>query len=46
MRKYSGLLLGYPNKQEVRLDAFSTYECESYIHTPRVPLCEGQNEVA
>ncbi|KEQ85693.1 hypothetical protein M438DRAFT_333656 [Aureobasidium pullulans EXF-150] len=46
MRKYSGLLLGHPNKQEVRLDAFSTYECGSHIHAPRVPLYEGQNEVA
>lgn len=46
MRKYSGLLLGHPNKQEVRLDAFSTYECGSRIHAPRVPLYEGQGEVA
>lgn len=46
MRKYSGLLLGHPNKQEVRPDAFSTYECGFHIHAPTVPLYEGQNEVA
>ncbi|THW84841.1 hypothetical protein D6D15_08535 [Aureobasidium pullulans] len=46
MRKYSGLLLGHPNKQEVRPDAFNTYEYGSRIHAPIVPLYEGQNEVA